>query len=43
MDKFKSEALADARNLHVLSIFHAFSSFSASVARRLPGTLQNKF
>jgi len=32
LDKFKPEALADARNIRVLLIYHAFSSFSASMA-----------
>jgi len=35
LNKFKSEALADARNIRVSSIFQAFSSFSASMPRRL--------
>jgi len=43
LDTFKSEALADARNILVLSIFQAFSSFSASMPRRLQVSFQNIF
>jgi hypothetical protein len=42
-DIFNSKSLADACYLHVLFIFHSFSSFSASIARRLPVTFQNIF
>jgi hypothetical protein len=43
LEKFRSEALADARNIRVLTIFHAFSSSSALMAKRLPATFQNLF
>jgi hypothetical protein len=43
LDKFKSEALADALNIRVLPIFQAFSSFTASIPSRLQVTFQNIF
>jgi uncharacterized protein (DUF3820 family) len=43
LGKYKTEALADVPNLYLLTILHSFSTFSGSVGRPLPVTLQNIF